>query len=910
MEYILSVVIILLLIFQNSKYSKESNRLKEDIEELTDKLNGLHKLLNKERFQQSDAPETILKTNMEQDIEEEEEPIAEVVTETFIPPIDIPAETPSFAENSTEKNYIPTYASVTKLNAKDVDIIKNILVTAEASQDHETLLRLRNKMVDVLGINEVKEQSNLEFISTLLKDYNFYTHGVIDNKQTEAIDSKDAEAVIEHSDSAYTASAAPAQKEYKEPKPPLWERFKQKNPDLEKFIGENLINKIGILILVLGISYFVKYAIDKDWINEPARVGIGILAGSLVLFIAHKLRKKYAPFSSVLVAGAIAIFYFTIAIAFHEYKLFGQEVAFAIMVVITAFSCLISLSYNRMELAILSLIGGFAVPFMISTGSGNYLVLFTYIAILDIGILTLAYFKKWQLLHILAFVFTILLFGGWISQDVFSETPHYFGALAFAFIFYLIFLVMTTINNLRNKGSFTGIQLAMLATNNFVFYGIGMVVLGAYKPELRGLFTAFLAVMNMGYSLLLFKKFGLDKKGIYLLIGLSLTFITLAIPIQFSGNNITIFWAIEAVMLMWLAQKSQIKSYRFASVIVQALMIGSLVLDWGFYLEDEVFSMMLNPIFISGLLVVASLVAVHLLLRKETENLKKFGLVFNPVFYKKLTRILAVIVGYFVGFMEVIYQSDQYYQFNGIISILLQYHFLFSAILCFILYRHRTAVIDKIINVLAIFNIAIFTFGIAIIPRLEFEENILYGYNYNISYYMHFVGLAFVLYFWYLVYNSNKVQKVFSVFNNKLTIWIAVIALVVIASTEVILQGLHIMDFTAAQNQLTNKYQLISSAKYKIIKTGLPVLWGVLAFVFLLWGIKKQQKSVRIIALALLGLTIVKLFAYDISNVSETGKIIAFILLGILILIISFIYQKIKVLVIDDEKTTKNENID
>ena len=95
------------------------------------------------------------------------------------------------------------------------------------------------------------------------------------------------------------------------------------------------------------ISYFVKYAIDKDWINEPARVGIGVLCGALVMGIAHKLRKNYAAFSSVIVAGAIAIFYFTIGIAFHDYQLFSQAVAFSIMVVITAFSALISLSYNR-----------------------------------------------------------------------------------------------------------------------------------------------------------------------------------------------------------------------------------------------------------------------------------------------------------------------------------------------------------------------------------------------------------------------------------------------------------------------------------------------------------------------------------------------------------------------------------
>ncbi|MPT33347.1 MAG: DUF2339 domain-containing protein, partial [Chryseobacterium sp.] len=165
------------------------------------------------------------------------------------------------------------------------------------------------------------------------------------------------------------------------PKKSWLENFKENNPDIEKFIGENLINKIGILILVLGISFFVKYAIDKDWINEPARVGIGILAGALVMGIAHRLRKNYSAFSSVFVAGAISIFYFTIGIAFHDYHLFSQTVAFVIMVVITIFSVFVSVSYDRKELAVLSLIGGFAVPFMVSTGEGNYKILFTYIAI-------------------------------------------------------------------------------------------------------------------------------------------------------------------------------------------------------------------------------------------------------------------------------------------------------------------------------------------------------------------------------------------------------------------------------------------------------------------------------------------------------------------------------------------------
>lgn len=725
-----------------------------------------------------------------------------------------------------------------------------------------------------------------------------------------------------------TRIAAPITTRKREVKKNLWERFKEKNPDLEKFIGENLINKIGVLILVLGISYFVKFAIDKNWINEPARVGIGVLAGSLVLYIAHRLRKKYASFSSVLVAGSIAIFYFTIAIAFHEYQLFDQTTAFIIMVLITAFSCLISLSYNRIELAILSLIGGFAVPFMVSTGSGNYLVLFSYIAILDIGILTLAYFKKWHLVTILSFAFTTLLFGSWVIQEMDAETPHYLGALIFGFVFYLIFVIANIINNLRTKGTFSKAQLSILALNTFVFYGIGTLILSHFKPEFVGIFTAFLAVLNLAYALLLYKKFGLDKTAVYLLIGLTLTFITLSIPIQFSGNNITIFWAAEAVLLLWLSQKSKVKLYRFASVLVHFLMLGSLMLDWPSYIiSDTDFTILLNPIFITGITVVLSLLAVAYLLRNETVLVSQFKLVFNPVTYRKIANVLAVVIGYFVGLFEVAYQSNNHFESDASLAIVVTYHLLFMGIFCFFLNKKRSVFNNKLINVLAVFNSILFAFLFSKIPFSEYKTNIVMEQNIQIAYYLHLLSFVIVGYLCYLVYSTNKKQRVFAVFNHQLAVWGAIFLLVFIASNEVLLQGVHLLGVEVDLEQfndygIENAHEIYSYEKefavqdslrlvtQKIIKTGLPVLWGILAFVFLIIGVKKRMKQLRIIALTLLGITIVKLFVYDISNVSETGKIVSFILLGILVLIISFVYQKIKVLVIDEDKTPKNEKTD
>ncbi|MFB6257656.1 MAG: DUF2339 domain-containing protein, partial [Flavobacteriales bacterium] len=184
----------------------------------------------------------------------------------------------------------------------------------------------------------------------------------------------------------------------------------------ERFIGENLINKIGIGVLVLGIAFFVKYAIDQGWLGEVGRVVIGILAGTALIGVAHRLRKGFRAFSSVLAGGGLAVLYFTITIAFQEYQLFSQTAGFIIMVVITGFAVLLSIFYDKQELAVIALLGGFATPFLVSTGQGNYIVLFTYLIILDMGMLILAYYRRWTILNVLSYIATIAIYGGWYLE--------------------------------------------------------------------------------------------------------------------------------------------------------------------------------------------------------------------------------------------------------------------------------------------------------------------------------------------------------------------------------------------------------------------------------------------------------------------------------------------------------------
>ena len=289
----------------------------------------------------------------------------------------------------------------------------------------------------------------------------------------------------------------------------------------------------------MGISFFVKFAIDQNWINEVARVGIGFLSGAILLGFAHRLQKDYKAFSSILVSGAIVVFYFIIAYAFKEYGLFSQTVAFALMVLITIFSVAISILYDRKELGILSLIGGFAVPVLASTGSGNFIVLFTYLLILNIGFLIVSIKRKWLVINILAFVFTHIFFVGWLMDDgnILENSPTLF---LFASLFYLVFYMMNVVRVATEKEyALKPLVMSLFLISTFVYYGQGLFLLDMFAPALKGAFTLLLAVINLGTGWALLQKNIIDKKTIYLFVGMTLTFLTLTGPIQLEGNYIT-----------------------------------------------------------------------------------------------------------------------------------------------------------------------------------------------------------------------------------------------------------------------------------------------------------------------------------------------------------------------------------
>jgi len=673
--------------------------------------------------------------------------------------------------------------------------------------------------------------------------------------------------------------------------------FLQRNPDLEKFIGENLFNKIGIAVLVLGVGFFLKYAIDKNWINEIGRTAIGILCGALLTFFAHRTRKSFPAFSSVLIGGGVAVYYFTNTIAFQQYHLTGQTLAFIISVLITLFTVLLSLGYDRKELAVLAIMGGFASPFMVSTGASNAVVLLTYILILNIGMLILAAYKKWHIVNVVSFVFTVLLVGSWLLYAILNndgKTP--FGAVfVFTTAFYLVFFLMNVLYNIRYQRSFGVGEIILLLSNTFFYYAVGMILLRELKIESwQGLFTVLIAAFNFVFAYLLLKREGVDRNLVFLLIGLVLTFISLAAPVQLEGNYITLFWAAEAVLLLWLAQKSGLKLLRYGSVIVVVLMIFSLLMDWAqipIYRLRPHMPVLVNRLVVTGLAACASLYLIRQLTTSEPDN--SFQPLWNTRSYRAILAVLQVVLLFFTLLIEVDYQASWY--FRPIRPILNSvYIYLFLA---FLLFRIASGIqlVKDICLIAAI--VALLVFPLFLNPvirsvRWEYLTNRLPS-----GYFL--AGMLLILSVVLMLVAAYRMVLRTQDYRLEAFRWISSGGMLFIVSASLDHLGVFLSIQPSSDPRIVGEknYQLIEHLQ----RTGYAILWGLFAFVLMYFGLKKKSRQLRIIAILVFALTLGKLFLWDFRSLSEAGKIAAFISLGVLLLTISFMYQRLKKILLADD---------
>ena len=676
----------------------------------------------------------------------------------------------------------------------------------------------------------------------------------------------------------YTAADAETQAP-----PPIVSVNRDERSLFEKIAGANLFSKIGIVTLVLGIGFFVKYAIDQDWINEIGRVGIGLFTGGLIIGIAHKLKAKYHVFSSILVGGGISVFYITITLAFREYMLFSQTIAFIILIAVTIFSVLLSLLYDRKELALFSLLGGFASPLMVSTGTGNYIVLFSYILILNTGMLILSFRKMWRIIGIISYVLTLIFFWAWIVQ---SFDDQVLNVSVFISLFFVQFYILALFDHFKTENKISAYQVFLILTNNILAFAAYLYVINEYTSDMKGIITISLAVVNAIVMVLLFRNSRIDRNLVYLIIAIVLSFVSLAIPIQLKGHVITMFWAAESVMLLWLWQKSRIKVFYAGFFVITLLTVFSYIMDIGnLYSYGNMIPIMSSELFVTGIVVLASFVVNMLLLKREKAEFKSNNQLIN------IFKIIIIILSYSVLFIEINIQLE-YHTDNSISSnfryvALAVYTMIYIAVLGFI-YNKKVSSKGFIYAMLFFATFVYAALYSILVTNLCFDIFGVAEGVYPAGYFsIHLAALPAVAYIIFLLIKNIKSNSKHSTWIS----WLLTILVVVILSVETD----NIIVWMIGNQD--NYYNVL----YDIHTFGYPILWGIIAMVLMIWGLNKKEALLRKISLVFFGLIIAKFYAYDVWKMSQAGRIVSFVMLGVILLFVSFLQQKIRTLVKDDK---------
>lgn len=312
----------------------------------------------------------------------------------------------------------------------------------------------------------------------------------------------------------------------------------------------NLVAKLGLAILFIGVGFLLKYVAETVFIPIELRLAGIVLADLGLLGWGWRIRTTRREIALPIQGTAIAILMLMVFGAYHRYDLIPAAFAFALLVVLTAFTCLLAILQDAPWLAAFGITGGFACPMMISTGQGNHMALFSYYALLNAGVFALAIKRVWRALNLLGFGFTFVVGSAWGGLQYTSA--NYSSAQGFLILFFLMYVGIAIAFARQQQ---TRLKHYVDAT---LVLGTPLLAFGLQAALVRdrpfGLALSALALGGFYLSLSLFLlRRGRERWRVLVetFTALGAVFGTLAIPFALDGRWTSAAWALEGAGFVW-----------------------------------------------------------------------------------------------------------------------------------------------------------------------------------------------------------------------------------------------------------------------------------------------------------------------------------------------------------------------
>ena len=644
---------------------------------------------------------------------------------------------------------------------------------------------------------------------------------------------------------------------------------------LEQVIGMRWMVWAGATIFVLGIGFFLKYAFEHGWIGPTARVVLGILAGLTMLGAGEAARRReYRFLSQGLTGGGIGALYLSIYAASSFYHLLETGPAFLFMALVTATGIALAVLHDALPIAILATLGGLITPVLLSTGEDRAEGLFAYLGVLNLGVLGAAFYRRWRALDLLAYTGTILLYAAWFSS---YYTPQRMGVALWGLVgFFLLFILIPVIPVIRARAA-SAPEAALLPL------GAGLATyLYAYRILHEAHRTAFavmlllMAVSHLLLALLVKRNAREEQRLIGAQLGLSMSFLTLAIPARLGLQAITVAWAVEGPVLLWLG-------YRYGEPLVRAggcLVLG-LALSRVFLvhqpLHRELFRPLINRAFGTVFLVVAAFGAGSRICSRQRDS----------EWSRTLTSALALIGGMLLV-LVLSMETIAYGHFAGEALRLQEPYRILTWVLLSTLWAvsglvFLTAGLLKVdlparsagIGWLLLAGIAA---GVSRFGAMKAPDDLVLNRLY-------LSGVLVAVCLWDAARISGALQTPRESGSGRISRFFSAAALVEIWWVST-LEAYRYFASTGGEMQTPGVGQWRA-------QLAVTVTWALFAVAWLTAGFVWKQAALRYAAFALLGLAGVKVVLVDMSQARQIYRVISLLGLGLVMVGVSYVYSRI-----------------
>ncbi|PIN90037.1 hypothetical protein COU57_04680 [Candidatus Pacearchaeota archaeon CG10_big_fil_rev_8_21_14_0_10_32_14] len=606
------------------------------------------------------------------------------------------------------------------------------------------------------------------------------------------------------------------------------------NHNIETNIGVKWFAGIGILALVIGIGFFIKYAIENNWISYLSRIILGVVIG-LLLVVGGELvsrKEKYLNWGRTLMGGGLAITYFSVYAAYH-FEAYRNAIGISAIIdilLLTAVVLLAIILAIRDDSKIVAC-GAFFLGYITSFLSFEFqLLTLFYLLLLGIGLSIIVIIRKWQYIGLGGILVTYLAYTYYHAVN---PNDFYF-SLAYLTIFFATYIIQTLILSREDMKDGNVVSTIENLVNAFFFFSLAFTLIHSEFAQFTWIVSLSLGIIYLILHIVFKELSKEDLNSVY--IYLSVFFFTIVIPDLLVEEWVTIFLLLETILLTALAFVNDEKALRYCSYGSGVISALTLILYESFiYKELTINTILSNSSFATFVIGVVTFIGLAAYLSEyigKDEDVKYFsiiyfytGIVALMIFIsletsREITIILWMIVALVIAFLSNVSKEKIFfrvcYSFVSLIAVLLY--------------------------LVALDNLTPFSL-----------KNILGSTRSIIT-----IVIVICLYVISMINNKDKEKILTQIYS-----WTASILLLILIILE--LNGF-------------------------IVSVGAVIL----AIILLSIGLNSSRRDLRLQGVGILIFAILKVFLYDSSQLSTLGRTISFIVLGVILLAASFLYTKFK----------------